>query len=52
MGMKKAACNASGDRDQIGLIGKDFDVAGAGEFGKIDWASVADAASRGLVGGN
>jgi hypothetical protein len=34
------------------LSGEDFDLAGAGEFGEVDGASVADAGGGGFVGGD
>ena len=34
------------------MSGEDFDLAGAGEFGEIDGASVADASCGGVVGGD
>lgn len=51
-GMEEAAGYAGGYGDQVGLVGEDFDVAGAGEFWKVDGASVADAGGGRLVGGD
>ena len=50
--MEEGAGNAGGDGDEIALPGEDFDLAGTGEFGEINGASVADAGDGGFVGGD
>jgi hypothetical protein len=35
-GVEEATGDAGSDGDEVGLVGEDFDVAGAGEFGKVD----------------
>jgi len=48
--MEKGAGDAGGDGDEVGLSGKDFDLAGAGEIGEVDGASATDAGGGGFVG--
>ena len=50
--MEESSGNARGDRNQITLADEDFDLAGAGEFGKIHCPPGADAGGRQLVGGH
>src|ERR1022692_2001316 len=50
--MEQGSGYASGDGDQVPLSVEDFDLAGAGEFGKVDGASAADAGGGGFVGGD
>ncbi len=51
-GVEEGAGYAGGDGDEVALSVEDFDLAGAGEFGEIDGASVADAGGGGFVGGD
>ncbi|MGC2709374.1 MAG: hypothetical protein WA252_09610 [Candidatus Sulfotelmatobacter sp.] len=51
-GMEQAAGHTGRDGDQVGLVGEDFNLAGAGEFGEVDGASVADAGGCGSVSSN
>src|SRR5258708_152724 len=51
-GVEEGAGYAGGDGDKVALSVEDFDLAGAGEFGEIDGASVADAGGGGFVGGD
>ena len=51
-GVEECAGYAGGDGDQIALAVEDFDLAGAGEFGKVDGAAAADAGGGGFVGGD
>jgi len=51
-GVEEGAGHAGGDGDQFPLAAEDFDLAGAGKFGEIDGASVADAGSGEFVGGD
>ena len=50
--MEERSGYASGDGDEFALSGEDFDLAGAGKFGKVDGASGADAGGGGVVGGD
>jgi hypothetical protein len=50
--MKQGAGDPGRDGEQVALSEEDFDLAGAGEFGKVDGAAAADAGGGGLVGGN
>ena len=50
--MEQGAGDAGGDGDQFALAGEDFDLAGAGEFGKVDGSAAADAGGGGFVGGD
>ena len=50
--MKQRAGYAGGDGEEFPLSGEDFDLAGAGEFGEIDGASVTDAGGGEFVGGD
>ncbi len=50
--MEQGAGDAGGDGQEVALSGEDFDLAGAGEFGEVDWASAADAGGGGFVGGD
>ena len=52
VGVEEGAGHAGGDGDQFPLAAEDFDLAGAGKFGEIDGASVADASSGEFVGGD
>ena len=49
-GMEQGSGYAGGDGEELPLSIKDFDLAGAGEFGEIDGASVADSGDGGFVG--
>ncbi len=51
-GMEQGSGYAGDDGDEVALSVEDFDVAGAGEFGKVDGASAADAGGGGFVGGD
>jgi hypothetical protein len=50
--MEEGSGYAGGYGDQFPLASEDFDLAGAGEFGKVDGASAADAGGGGLIGGD
>jgi len=49
-GMEQTASDAGGDGEEGGLSGEDFDLAGAGDVGKVDGTAAADAGGGGLVG--
>ena len=49
-GMEQGSGYAGDDGEEVGLSGEDFDLAGAGKFGEVDGASVADAGGGGFVG--
>ena len=51
-GVEEGSGDAGGDGDQFPLAVEDFDLAGAGEFGKVDGAAAADAGGGGVVGGD
>lgn len=51
-GMEQCAGDSVGNGDQVALAVEDFDLAGAGEVGKVDGASAADAGGGGFVGGD
>ena len=50
--MEEGAGYAGGNGDQVALALEDFDLAGAGEVGKVDGAAAADAGGGGFVGGD
>lgn len=50
--MEEGAGYAGGYGEQVALSLKDFDLAGAGEFGKVDGTAAADAGGGGIVGGD
>jgi len=51
-GMKQGAGDPGRDGQQVALSEEDFDLAGAGEFGKVDRAAAANARGGGFVRGN
>ena len=51
-GMEEGSGDAGGDGEEFGLAGEDFNLAGAGEVGKVDGAPAADAGGGGFVGGD
>ena len=50
--MEKCPGDAGSDGNQFLLPGEDFNLAGAGEFGKVYGAAAADVGRRGFVGGD
>jgi len=51
-GVEQRPGYAGGDGDQVPLAVEDLDLASAGEFGKVDGASAANAGGGGVGGGD